>query len=71
MKIRFYLQKRVGFNVGAERICRMEILNKHQANTVNSNNSEADEILKFKSLLDQGIITEDEFAIRKKQILGL
>lgn len=48
-----------------------KILNKHQANTVNSNNSEADEILKFKSLLDQGIITEDEFAIKKKQILGL
>ena len=36
-----------------------------------SNVSGADEILKFKSLLDQGIITRDEFEIKKRQILGL
>lgn len=33
--------------------------------------SEADEILKFKNLLDMGIITQEEFDAKKKQILGL
>lgn len=33
--------------------------------------SAADEILKFKSLMDAGIITEEEFQAKKKQLLGL
>lgn len=33
--------------------------------------SEADELLKFKELLDKGIITQEEFDGKKKQILGL
>ncbi|WP_435645143.1 SHOCT domain-containing protein [Butyricicoccus porcorum] len=33
--------------------------------------SAADEIEKFKQLLDQGIITEEEFDAKKKQLLGL
>lgn len=33
--------------------------------------STADEILKFKQLLDDGIITQDEFETKKKQLLGL
>jgi hypothetical protein len=33
--------------------------------------SEADEILKFKNLLDTGVITQDEFELKKKQLLGL
>ena len=33
--------------------------------------SPADEILKYKQLLDQGIITADEFSAKKKQLLGL
>ena len=33
--------------------------------------STADEILKFKQLLDAGIITEEEFRAAKKQLLGL
>ena len=33
--------------------------------------SEADEILKFKDLLDKGIISEEEFEAKKKQLLGL
>lgn len=33
--------------------------------------SDADEILKFKKLLDSGIITQDEFDKKKKQLLGL
>lgn len=35
------------------------------------NNSVADEILKFKSLCDQGIITSEEFNKKKEQLLGL
>lgn len=31
----------------------------------------ADEILKFKGLLDSGVITEEEFAAKKRQLLGL
>lgn len=33
--------------------------------------SSADEILKFKELLDAGIITQEEFEAKKKQLLGL
>ncbi len=33
--------------------------------------SEADELRKFKELMDEGIITPEEFAAKKKQILGL
>lgn len=33
--------------------------------------SSADEILKFKHLLDEGIITQEEFEAKKKQLLGL
>lgn len=40
---------------------------------VNDNNtiSSADEILKYKKLLDEGIITQEEFDAKKKQLLGL
>ena len=34
-------------------------------------NSQADEIRKFKQLLDDGIITQDEFDAKKKVILNL
>lgn len=37
----------------------------------NSQSSEADEILKFKKLCEEGIITEEEFQAKKKQLLGL
>lgn len=33
--------------------------------------SSADEIRKYKVLLDEGIITEEEFISKKKQLLGL
>lgn len=33
--------------------------------------SAADEIMKFKQLLDAGVITQDEFDSKKKQLLGL
>ena len=37
----------------------------------NSNMSTADELKKFKELFDQGVITQEEFDAKKKQILGL
>lgn len=37
----------------------------------NENNSIADEIIKFKKLLDDGIITQEEFEEKKKQLLKL
>lgn len=39
--------------------------------TIESKSSEADELIKFKQLLDAGVITEDEFKAKKNQILGL
>ena len=43
--------------------------------TTNSSNppavSSADELKKFKELLDMGIITQEEFDAKKKQLLGL
>ena len=47
-----------------------EIKTKPQQQVV-SNISVADEILKFKELLDLGIITQEEFDVKKKQLLGL
>jgi predicted Zn-dependent peptidase len=42
------------------------------AQTVNqSSASAADEIIKFKQLLDAGVITQDEFDAKKQQLLGL
>lgn len=35
------------------------------------NVSDADELSKFKKLLDEGVVTQEEFDMKKKQILGL
>lgn len=48
-----------------------EELNKPQTQIVNQQVSSADEILKFKALLDQGVITLEEFNKKKKELLGL
>lgn len=45
--------------------------NKGQLEDNINNSSQADEILKFKNLLDQGIISEEEFDAKKKQLLNL
>lgn len=37
----------------------------------NSSNSVADELKKFKELLDMGILSQEEFDAKKKQLLGL
>ena len=39
--------------------------------TGSTTNSVADEIKKFKDLLDTGFITQEEFDLKKKQLLGL
>lgn len=41
------------------------------AQTSDSTFSTADEILKFKQLLDAGVLTQEEFDAKKKQLLGL
>lgn len=45
-----------------------EISSDEQKNTFSSS---ADEIFKFKSLLDSGVITQEEFEMKKKQLLNL
>lgn len=47
----------------------LQAKNTPQANTPAA--SPADELLKFKSLLDSGVITQEEFEAKKKQLLGL
>lgn len=37
----------------------------------NSTNTDYDDLRKLKSLFDDGIITEEEFAAKKKQILDI
>ena len=55
----------------------VKAIKKAQQNYINKQNvsvqplNEADQIRKFKSLLDDGIITEEEFKAKKKQLLGL
>ena len=44
---------------------------KLQGTTVISSLSSADELKKFKELLDMGVITQEEFDVKKKQLLGL
>lgn len=43
----------------------------HSLSDSNPGTSDADEILKFKQLLDNGVITQEEFEAKKKQLLGL
>lgn len=39
--------------------------------TINSNSTSADELKKYKDLLDSGAITQEEFEQKKKELLGL
>lgn len=43
----------------------------NKVNTKNTATSAADELKKFKDLLDMGVITQEEFDQKKKQLLGL
>lgn len=46
------------------------ILSAQHTPSVNLNNN-IDDLLKLKELLDKGVITQDEFAAKKKQVLGI
>ena len=54
-----------------------KLINERQENTIASSqtsettNMQIDDIIKLKSLLDQGIITQDEFDAKKKELLHL
>lgn len=53
-----------------------KLLNSRQANkkeqtTIVNNVSNADELTKYKELLDTGVITQEEFNTKKKQLLGI
>lgn len=58
-EIRDYVEKRI-----------LELA-KPQATVVMQQTSAADEIIKFKQLLDSGVISQEEFDAKKKQLLGL
>ena len=45
--------------------------NNNVANNTVNNISSADEIRKYKKLLDDDIISQDEFNAKKKELLGL
>lgn len=49
----------------------IENYNYERENTSSTSVSGADEILKYKQLLDQDIITQEEFNAKKKEILGI
>ena len=49
----------------------IEKLINNNDNIVNQVSLGADEILKYKKLLDEGILTQEEFDAKKKQLLGL
>ena len=49
----------------------LKLLNKETGTGENRIMSSADEIKKFKDLLDSGIITQEEFDAKKKELLGL
>lgn len=50
---------------------RQEQMNEEKPYQVVQNQSNADELRKYKDLLDNGIITQEEFDAKKKQLLGL
>lgn len=49
----------------------VEIKSAQQPQPVAAQTSAADEIAKFKGLLDEGIISQEEFDAKKKQLLGI
>jgi len=49
-----------------------EYIEKMQSSSNSINQiSSADELIKYKQLLDGGAITQEEFNLKKKQLLGL
>ncbi len=54
-----------------EAIDNCEIKDCKEQSAKNSEESSADELLKYKKLLDEGAITQEEYNAKKKQLLGL
>ena len=50
---------------------RMKVAKSSGSGTIVQEASAADEIAKFKKLLDDGIITEEEFSAKKRQLLNI
>ena len=50
---------------------KIEELKKPIQGTITQQSSGADEILKYKNLLDSGVITQEDFDIKKKQLLNI
>ena len=48
-----------------------EVRGKEKSTTSNEITTNADEILKYKQLLDMGAITTEEYERKKKQLLGI
>ena len=55
----------------AIKVCSDKYKKSLHSNSNSSSTSTADEILKLKELLDAGILTEEEFSAKKKQVLGI
>lgn len=60
----------IGYIIAAKKGIIEETPKMYKAEIV-KNVSDADELQKFKELLDSGIITQEEFDAKKKQLLGL
>lgn len=70
------------FNVAVNKLAATSINNKihdvlgslkqnKNASTIVQSSSSADEILKFKNLLDMGVISQEEFDKKKSELLGV
>ena len=73
VKNNFFLHYEPNVNqIGAlESTLTQMLATQQQSEAVTPQISNADELTKFKSLLDSGIITQEEFDVKKKQLLGL
>lgn len=60
----------IGF-ISNSRIKQNGIIEEEKSQYIQSNISSADELGKYKELLDKGVITQEEFETKKKQLLGL
>ena len=55
----------------AKKINERQVNTQAEAKPTASANNNLDDLLKLKSLLDSGVITQEEFDAKKKQLLGL
>ncbi|WP_270943101.1 SHOCT domain-containing protein [Romboutsia lituseburensis] len=65
---------KTSYKLAQEIISTLAVIVENNEKNSTENNitySAADEIIKFKNLLDNGIITQNEFDIKKKELLGI